>query len=39
LTGVLGELKREPEDWLFQSSTGTQIDPSNLRNMLADSLP
>jgi integrase len=30
---VLQELKREPEDWLFQNSAGTQIDASNLRKM------
>jgi integrase len=30
---VLQELKRKPEDWLFQNSTQTQIDASNLRKM------
>ena len=30
---VLQELKRKPEDWLFQNSAGTQIDASNLRKM------
>ena len=33
LAGVLHELKRKPDDWLFQSSTKTQIDASNLRKM------
>lgn len=28
---MLGELKRDPGDWLFQTSTSSQIDPSNLR--------
>lgn len=33
LAGVLQELNRGPDEWLFQSSTKTQIDPSNLRKM------
>jgi integrase len=30
LAGVLRELKREPGDWVFQTSTGTRIDRHNL---------
>ncbi len=33
LAGVLQELNRGPDEWLFQSSTKTQIDASNLRKM------
>lgn len=33
LAGVLRELKRKPDDWLFHSSNKTQIDASNLRKM------
>lgn len=33
LAGVLRELKRKPDDWLFHSSNKNQIDASNLRKI------